>query len=673
MKATIFLTFLSVLAVISSDRFKQNRVPASSSNSKVSSKFISEHVDSISKLTVIATKYNLVQSEYQGVLSKRYAENFETNDHIEEDIIVDGDSVKPITLLRPVSEKFYGKEVLFKALEVNGKSHGFASLINNKDVSTPVPIDGENEIVFMVDYNDSSAPSADGDRPILERHTLANHLNTKYFKNYVDDVFRGRRKTTITKVVGWHRVQRNCTDTHYPNRPGNTGYMDNDDMRQLFYDNNIDHTKYDHVSILVSCLQWHSWGDATLSKTLEFPDGHKISFSKSYVGSRRMYYGVASDPTPYLPPNKNFMRVFLHERIHAFGFFHSAGMDCGLSEEQFPCESQSYGNPYDTMGTGYQVASLNADLLRRHDIRDETQYLTIDSPGVYEISPLLSKNPTDKIGIYIKSEFSNDPVYMVENRTALSVDRYLMLPEFKQVRDGLALYSSVQNSKLPLKVRGDIYDHPQTKSPKFGSQLKFIDAKPSSHANLSENFIERSKYDAITRTNNFFDPITGIRIKVLRPSFSQSKNQKIKFQVDYLESKRVCYKGELKNQVGSLYIKKIKSKPSVSESKKTIVYPWDEFTLSVISKRPNPLYCPRDRIEVEVLNPEVLEEFVEPRDPNGGGIGTGFDGKASSRGDGGPVIGGDGGENLSIKKNFDDYKRMINVSRTLKTPSLART
>jgi hypothetical protein len=669
MRYSIVLLLFAIVAIFSPDKLDTNREPAATSKStEVSAQLIKNEINSLNDISIVASKYNLIESEYQGYLSKRFVENFITNDHLEETILIDGENEKTIVPLENIADELYGTKVSFKSLEFQGKSYGIVESIDRKNILTPVPVNGENEIVFLVDYNDSSPPhSPDPYRPILERHTLANQLNTKFFNNFVTDIFRGARKTTITKVVGWHRIQRKCTDTHYPGRPGNTGYMDKDDMRQLFYDRGIDHTKYDHVSIIVSCLQWHSWGDATLGKTLEFPDGHKISFAKSYVGFRRLNYGIATDPTPYLSPNKNFMRVFLHERVHAFGFGHSGGVDCGLNTVQFPCVGKTYGNPFDTMGSGVEVPALNADVMRRKEIRDESQYLTVDSPGIYEISPLLSKNPSDKIGIYIKSEFSNTPVYMLENRTAMSVDRALMLAEFSDVRNGITILSAIGNSMLGLKTKNSIYDSPLTKSPKFGTSLRFIDANPSSHNDLSESFYERSKLDAITRNNIFFDPITGIKIQILRPTFKTNKKGNIRFQLQYHADKRVCFKGQLVDQMGAIFLKKEKSKYSQSfgAQKNTVVYPGDEFRLKVISKRPNPLFCPRDRIEIKVLNPEVLEAFNEPRDPNGN-PGTGVE-----SGPGGP--GHEGGGAFTIRKTVEDYNKLHDVSIILKTPSLSRT
>lgn len=66
-------------------------------------------------------------------------------------------------------------------------------------------------------------------------------------------------------------------------------------------------------------------------------------------------------------------------------------------------------------------------------------------------------------------------------------------------------------------------------------------------------FFHRIRKNAITSKKPYFDPITGIEIKILPSLGSKSHtSEKIRFSVTYDERRRICFKGDVKKQIKKL-------------------------------------------------------------------------------------------------------------------------
>jgi hypothetical protein len=584
-------------------------------------------------------KNALNEYHLQGELQIEVAENFLTNEYSERVFINDGIEKREVIILNDSAEEFLGQEVRVLASQIDNKLYGFAQFDGLKKDIDPNPSNIDRSLVLLIDYNDSSPPDAYGtDRPFLERSTLANYLNTKYVKKYFDDILVGAPRSFVTKVEDWYRIDRSCDATHYPDRPSSTGYVSTDEMKQIIIERGIDHTQFDNVSVIVNCKSWHKWGYATLGSGLIFSDGHRVTTSEAVVGNHRLHYGVASEQVPYYNPH-SFVGIYMHERIHTYSIFHSKALDCGSSKVLFPCKTVEYGNPYDTMGGGKFVTALNADLMRQKGYRDPiNNYLTIDRAGIYEIDPLLSTGKNAKLGVYIKSEFTDMPVFMLENRTAKGVDLELAKEEYTNVRRGLSLYSSLSNSS-------DGSDGSQIRSPRFSPFFQFVDVVPAT-VDSNATFYDRARLDAITSSHPYFDPTTGIEIRILPPQLNKSSipsSGKVRFSVSYDEKRRVCFKGNLAEQIADAYIARTSSGSGHNtDSARVILQPGDKFNLKMQSflSASNPAMCLRDKIEVKVLNPEAFEGWIVPTNAGGGpGGGTGS------------------GHDLSLVRNFEDYTK----------------
>jgi hypothetical protein len=249
----------------------------------------------------------------------------------------------------------------------------------------------------------------------------------------------------------------------------------------------------------------------------------------------------------------------------------------------------------------------------KKNYKSSDQYLFIHEDGDYILNPLLAKHPEAKIGAYIESEFSNNQyVFMLENRTAVGVDALLEQKPYLQVDKGLSIYSAIG----PTLVKE--YGQWVPKSPMLGGTFRFIDPD-NTNGLATEDFTNRSIRDALTPENSFFDPITGIQIKVL--SNYVMKDGSLQFSVTYNEADRVCFKEKIIEQAGNVYFSKFNG-GGVNQSKTSTDLTFkrgEQLNIDFSTNMSNPMYCPRVKVEISVENPLVavgLIDFLPPR--NGG-------------------------------------------------------
>src|SRR5690606_28854382 len=96
----------------------------------------------------------------------------------------------------------------------------------------------------------------------VQADTIAEFLNTKSFKDYFDFMYQGRIRNKVTKVVNY-QFNRNCEDKKLPGHPNAWGYIDNEDINQVFSDLNLNAEEYTNVSVFNNCNWGGGWAIAT--------------------------------------------------------------------------------------------------------------------------------------------------------------------------------------------------------------------------------------------------------------------------------------------------------------------------------------------------------------------------------------------------------------------------
>lgn len=551
----------------------------------------------------------------EGRLQVAIAEDSESGFHDEKYFVFEGDVPIDVSILGASANEAAGlvdEGVTLSGFEEEGTFFGLVTE-HSETASTKGTIDpstAERMLILLVDFNDSEPPvQYPNGRPVVEASTVAYHLNTGYYRDYEQQVFKNRIRTTASGVVDWQRQNGDCADFVLPGYPSAHGYLPPQQLIDIIQANNIDPTQYDVVGVISNCKTATGWGIASALSI----GGHVLHTASVNPNEGMLFFGNNDEPVPGFgrmsDGTPSFLKNFVHERAHNSGIMHADGLDCGDSEVLFPCNHEKYGNVFDTMGRGYVALSLNADLLRRNGLRDPQNFMEVSTAGEYEVAPLLSTGAGAMLGIYIRSEFSNTPVFMLENRTATGVDNELSAPEFSNVVDGL-LISTALGTSSDGSTSGVV-------SPEWGQYFRIIDPDTS---NGTGWFPHRIKHDAITSTNTFFDPISGIEIAASAPLPSGN----VRFTVEYDEQRRVCYKGNLPEQVRQMYLLRNnggsdpgndKTAEKVGEERATddpIFRSGDRFDLNTGTRLSvsNPMMCPRDDVRIRVLNPGVLDGWA---------------------------------------------------------------
>jgi hypothetical protein len=506
-------------------------------------------------------------------------------------------SINPID--ESFASEFNGKEVEVTSINIEGESYAYIAETEGQRIPAP-PTTYEKSLLLLVDFNDSQAPFQYQDgRVTLSFENVKHNINNGHYARYLQDLFR-ETKTKVTRVEDWYTFNRNCDDTYYPLNNGTIlgGHLSNEDVEEILDARGIDVSGYDNIDIIANCKLWTGWG---VAGTL-FVQGKRIKRSFVSQGNRRLHFGPADGVVPGYNFG-SFLAHFIHERLHTFGFGHARGTDCGDSEVLFPCDVLTYGNAFDVMGSGRRAHATNADVMKRKSLRDpQNNYLYISENGIYELDALQSDKRNAKLGAYIISPYSASPVFMVENRRGKKVDALIRNNEFHRVINGLTLYSAISTSS-------DGSDGEPISSPRFQTNLRMIDPNPNSFE-VGQTFLERTERDGITKRLPYFDPITGVRIEVL-DEFPMSRSEKVRFRVTFDDRSRECFKAVVAEQVGKPWIKKVNQTINTKTTQGiTKLNRGDIFEVMLRSFQSNELYCPRDLIEVKVLNAAEFEGWI---------------------------------------------------------------
>lgn len=650
MKNILYFFTAVVFATSSYFVFKEKITSSKRSIASVKSDFnlqnniLKMNIKSTRDLEKVAKSKNLSRGSIEGLLHEEIVEDFKKHT-IEKSIYVSDSygNKQKIHLLNSQDRQFLGKRVQAQFIEDDNKLY---SLIDKSrfhyKTSRPKKkraILFKKMLLLLVEFDDTYYGIEGNETGAgLSGDKIVSTLNTGSFKQYFQEMTRGEVRNSITKYIGWKRLPGKGSDYLHYGYQNRRCFVPRDKIIEMIKEEGIDHRQFDNISIVSRCYKNWAWGVAS---SMTFPDGHRVTTSFSSVGRNWLHFASSSNPLPDW--SHFFVGLFTHERLHNFGIGHASGIDCGQSKVLFPCKSVTYANPYDIMGVGYSANAMNAHSLAEKGWRDKkTNFLHIRKPGIYHINPLLDQNRRARIGAYIYSPFTEDkerPVFMLENRTARGVDIDLARLEFNNVLNGLTLYSSIS----------DTYGRSDRSPYIGGSKMRLVDTDPSNY--VTNSFHDRVKFDAIHLKKSYFDPITGIGIEVLpnRPIRRRGRRRLrrfgrryrrgpylqspwrpgVTFRVTYSKRKRACFKQRVGQQVSRAYLhKEGLSIGNDIKYRKVRLRNGEQFSFKFDTHLTNMMMCPRDKVEVSILNSKyVLSSWAKIAPPlvedwSGGSIGN---------------------------------------------------
>lgn len=587
-----------------------------------------QEVSTSNELRDFSRKYHLELFDIHGKLLLTHEDDFTEQEYTLRVEVQNNHKKELIQVLNEESlTSLQGKEIKFTGIKLNNQNLGIIQPNIEESSDSRQAQEGiKKGLILLINFSDNVPPSDEnGTKVPLTFENVAEYLNTGFYRKYFQELFQGDQSklTDFVYVEDWYTIDSTCEENEKPNDPGKYGWVSRSKINQILQEREVDLSNIDHVSVISYCgaKNWLGYGEAYETNLLGFEN---IPVAMVTHGRKTLHFGKESDIQPGYSPI-SFMRHFIHERLHNFDINHSQGLDCGEREVLHPCSMVEYGNPFDVMGFGAYDTTLNVDAMRRAGIRNESFYQYINQPGVYYIDPILSQSTTAKIGLYIESEFvTESPVFLLEHRRVSSISQLLSLPEFEDVNGGLAIMSSILSS-----------DH-QT-SPKFTGSgegiFRTIDPKPQGLISGilngdSPSYQDRVRYDALIAGDEYFDPITGIRINVLENDLV-SLEPKVKVLISYDEQNRICFKESIEDQIANLWISKngtsFPREDQERAASDTILNRGDDFQVRFSTRRLNPMYCPRENFLAEFLNPEVGNSLLEVPIDGGGSGGIGQD------------------------------------------------
>lgn len=581
--------------------FQTSQVSSSRSIASIKSKSVAKQKPRFSNLKETVRyieKNQLDQIEFSGKLIVENIDFYEDQIHLEKFYLLNG---KQRIRINPVNKgdlhKLAGLQV--SATGWQDSSGTNSVFLSSRLAQGPKVLAArvEKMLVILANYSDSVplSPRPDG-LELVHKSTLANFLNTKSFRTYFNEMYQGRIANVVTKVEDY-TFNRKCADKPLGGHPGADGYVDHVDLKQIFRDLNLDPYQYHNVSVISNCATGFAWGIASMANV----DESYLTTSHLTISPDGFFYGTADNTVPYLPsfPKYSFMDGLLHERLHNYGIGHANGLDCGNNPLLYPCAFIVYGNPFDVMGRRRASFHLNADLLRRNDVRPEKQFLTITKPGTYSIDPLASKGANSIIGAYIKvPEVPNTPVFMVEHRTAIGMDKTLIDPETSEIPKGLLLYSAIE----PTGGDSAVY---------YGYEFRLIDPYPRPGQPVTIPFLDRVRTQPVVKAKPFFDPMTGVRISIVKTppvllahadqiagrlsAQTMQVQQKMTFKVEFDEKARICFKAKIKDSVEPFSI--IVNDYDIYGSEDIpVMQAGDTFNIRANTHQSDNVVCPREKM-----------------------------------------------------------------------------
>jgi hypothetical protein len=551
-----------------------------------------------------------------------------------------------------------GKRVTFKGSAKQGKYFGQITNIEQPplkrgyQMAVEKPVRFRTEKMLILFFKFDSAPDT-----YINMQQALEVANTGY-KNIFNDMtdFKVRHEIDVS---GWHHLARGENDY----QTFGTCQVTNQEIKDAIVDDGLDVMEYDNISIITNCSSYGTIGGfATLS-----------AWDWLGVGRKSTYVKMASHPTrltPYVhnsvPGWTSFASILVHERGHNFGLMHSNALDCGANPHLHDCVHIEYGNKFDRMGGPDGAFTFNADQHRRAGWRKDHEFHHITESGTYFIDRLTESNPNNrKVGAYIYRPGTNQKLFMIEYRQAHKGDMVLGDWLFRNVPNGVHLYSTVNPSSID-------------RSPTIGTMMRYIDAKPT-----ELDWHNDTAYESMD--TSYFDPITGATIYMDAVIVTKAK-----VTVHFDPEKQVCFKTELAKKIARPFITRyfpigslpaddvvepvrgrqstkkqivnFVTKPTPRNSKDiksvhVVLVPGDDFKVRLETFIGDNILCPRSNLELTWLNAEEYFTWVKPTPPKppGGGVipdpGAGFDGSAGKTT---PIL-----QSFNNKRTFQNYNEVL--------------
>ncbi|MGK0367933.1 MAG: hypothetical protein ACI9QD_001073 [Thermoproteota archaeon] len=460
----------------------------------------------------------------------------------------------------------------------------------------------EKSLIMFFKFNDS-------ERVFVKRRQMQDLLDNGFekFFNMMSDF----RVKSIATATDWYQLDRDGEDDN----SSRFCFVKNSEIKEAAEAMGFNLADYDNVATISNCADRPTIGGyASLGKW----DWLNIGKAQSYIKMSSAPERLTVLENPLVPYWSSFIGILSHERGHNFGLYHSNGLDCGEQKYLQGCTIVSYGNHFDRMGSPDGSLTFNADQQRRAGFKDKNKhFLHIKESGNFEIERLTSLKREKKIAAYIYLENTDQKLFMVEYRQPDLYDGNLASWVFRNVSNGVHLYSSLGGS-LP------------SMSPNFTTSFQYIDSNPT-----ALNWHDDTAYESLT--GSYVDQMSGITIKM-----DGVTGTKAKFSVIYNSKNGVCFKTSLSNWTERPYVTryfpieesvndKYRSLGKMTNSqtlkgKHITLIPGDIFKFNYETKIGDHIMCPRTKINYEWANDQSFSSWVnlatkDRVDPNSGGTG----------------------------------------------------
>ncbi len=369
---------------------------------------------------------------------------------------------------------------------------------------TPRPGVGTREgkaAVFLVNFesNDRQIPV-----PLQNPRDIEDYLFDErkgQFQKFFSEVSHGKVSYT-GDVFGWYQMPGYGSDSTYQGSLGpctvrKYGPPDPQPLFESILQNmisayGVNITDYNTIIIMSRCGDYGTIGG--YADNLDF-GGQNYYFTEIKGHPTRFDFTGSIDYVNY----PSYVGILNHEIGHTFNLTHSNSLDCNEKTVWNNCSVSSYGNAFDTMGYPDGARAYNYRQQLKVGWINPDNILVINQPGSYHLDNLQTLNGLVGAQIYMPNR-TDSPLFALEHRKAEGVDSKLENTYlFGNVSSGLLLYAPVYTpgqNIIPFNVNI--------------SQWLLSDPHPQPGVGIYQDI----QYDAITETNGFLDPITGVGINV---------------------------------------------------------------------------------------------------------------------------------------------------------------
>lgn len=342
---------------------------------------------------------------------------------------------------KDIKLNFYPTEGLYLVSGAEVKINGFqlddvvvADVTkNNFQVTKEAPplesVGDQKTLVLLVNFLDSPPV------PFTKERAYDLVFNGQFQKFYKEQSYN--QVSFSGDVYGWVTLPKNNFEE------AACGAINNEEIKKIITDNNIDLKKYGRLLI----LPFPGGGGCSF---VGKPDVHigndTYNLSIAYIGflsefNEQMFY---EHPFKWTP----FDDTLSHEMGHSLGVMHANGWDCDDRTLYGDCKHFEYGNYFDTMGVGQFSLHFNAFHKERLGWIKPDRSLLISQSGRYIINPLELDNGKNLAKIKVKNT-TITPFYL-EYRKGIGFDAKLNEADLSSNQLGLFVNKIIKNNKYSL-------------------------------------------------------------------------------------------------------------------------------------------------------------------------------------------------------------------------------